>query len=115
MTSFYKLVSTSKHSINPGKHTEDIKIGKKKIVKVVNAVEKLKQLQALQFRYKEEFNSDQRLRAGFSAQQVQSVIPEAVIEVDGYLMLDMDVLKAYVRQAKKDLRKINKIKVKLEE
>jgi hypothetical protein len=28
-------------------------------------------------------------------------------------MLDMDVLKAYVREAKKELRKINKIKVKL--
>ena len=86
---------------------------KKKIVKVINAVEKLKQLQALQFRYKEEFNPDQRLRAGFSAQQVQEVIPEAVVEVDGYLMLDMDVLKAYVREAKKELRKINNIRVKV--
>ena len=28
-------------------------------------------------------------------------------------MLDMDVLKAYVREAKKDLRKINKTKVKI--
>ena len=88
-------------------------IKEKKIVKVTNALGKLKQLQALQFRYKEEFNSDQRLRAGFSAQQVQEIIPEAVIEVDGYLMLDMDVLKAYVREAKKELRKINKIRVKL--
>ena len=88
-------------------------IKEKKIVKVTNALGKLKQLQALQIRYKEEFNSDQRLRAGFSAQQVQEIIPEAVIEVDGYLMLDMDVLKAYVREAKKELRKINKIRVKL--
>lgn len=88
-------------------------IKKKKIVKITNALGKLKQLQALQFRYKEEFNSDQRLRAGFSAQQVQQVIPEAVFEEDGYLMLDMDVLKAYVRKAKKELRKINKIRVKL--
>ena len=88
-------------------------VKEKKVVKVTNALGKLKQLQALQFRYKEEFNSDQRLRAGFSAQQVQTVIPEAVIEVDGYLMLDMNVLKAYVRQAKKDLKKINKTKVKL--
>ena len=113
MTSFYKLMSTSSHSIEQGKYKENIKIGKKKVVKVINAIEKLKQLQALQFRYKEEFNSDQRLRAGFSAQQVQSVIPEAVVEVDGYLMLDMDVLKAYVREAKKELKKINKIRVKL--
>jgi hypothetical protein len=78
-----------------------------------NALGKLKQLQALQFRYKEEFNPDQRLRAGFSAQQVQGVIPEAVIDVDGCLMLDMNVLKAYVREAKKELKKINKIRVKL--
>jgi len=44
---------------------------------------------------------------------VQQVIPEAVFEENGYLMLDMDVLKAYVREAKKELRKINKIRVKL--
>ena len=103
--------------IHAGSFNQDVVAGtpikKKKVVKITNALGKLKQLQALQFRYKEEFNPDQRLRAGFSAQQVQTVIPEAVIEVDGYLMLDMDVLKAYVRQAKKDLKKINKIKVKL--
>tara|TARA_R100000388_G_C7111486_1_gene96786 strand:- start:83 stop:424 length:342 start_codon:yes stop_codon:yes gene_type:complete len=113
MTSFYKLMSTSSHPIDSGKYVDNIKIGKKKVVKVVNALEKLKQLQTLQFRYKEEFNPDQRLRAGFSAQQVQEVIPEAVFEVDGYLMLDMDVLKAYVREAKKELKKINNIRVKL--
>jgi len=88
-------------------------VKKKKVVKITNALGKLKQLQALQFRYKEEFDSDQRLRAGFSAQQVQTVIPEAVVEMDGYLALDMNVLKAYVRQAKKDLKKINNTKVKL--
>ena len=88
-------------------------IKKRKIVKIKNALGKLKQLQAIQFRYKPEVDSDQRLRAGFSAQQVQQIIPEAVFEEDGYLMLDMDVLKAYVREAKKELRKINKIRVKL--
>ena len=85
-------------------------IKEKKIVKVTNALGKLKQLQALQFRYKEEFNSDQRLRAGFSAQQVQMVIPEAVVEQDGYLMLDMNVLKKYVKEAKKELKKLDKLK-----
>jgi hypothetical protein len=88
-------------------------VKERKIVRVTNALGKLKKLQTLQFRYKEEFNSDQRLRAGFSAQQVKEIIPEAVFVEDGYLMLDMDVLKAYVREAKKELRKINKIKVKL--
>lgn len=104
-------------TIHRGSFDQDVIAGtpikKKKVVKITNALGKLKQLQALQFRYKEQFDSDQRLRAGFSAQQVQTVIPEAVVEIDGYLALDMDVLKAYVRQAKKDLRKINKTKVKL--
>ena len=104
-------------TIHNGSFDQNVVVGtpikKKKIVKIKNALGKLKQLQALQFRYKEEFNSDQRLRAGFSAQQVREVIPEAVFEEDGYLMLDMDVLKAYVREAKKELRKINKIRVKL--
>ena len=104
-------------TIHGGSFDQNVVVGKpikkRKIVKITNALGKLKQLQALQFRYKEEFNSDQRLRAGFSAQQVQSVIPEAVVEVDGYLMLDMEVLKAYVREAKKELKKINKIRVKL--
>ena len=104
-------------TINGGSFDQDIVAGtpikKKKIVKVKNALGKLKQLQAIQFRYKPEVDSDQRLRAGFSAQQVQQVIPEAVFEEDGYLMLDMDVLKAYVREAKKELRKINNIRVKL--
>ena len=104
-------------TINRGSFDQSVSAGtpirERKIIKVTNALGKLKQLQALQFRYKEEFDSDQRLRAGFSAQQVQMVIPEAVVEIDGYLALDIDVLKAYVRQAKKDLKKINKIKVKL--
>ena len=58
----------------------------------MSALEKLKKLQTIQFRYKEEFDKNQRLRAGFSAQQVKEVIPEAVVEQDGYLMLDMNVL-----------------------
>jgi len=103
--------------IETGNFTENIVVGtpikKRKIVKVTNALGKLKKLQTIQFRYKPEVDSDQRLRAGFSAQQVKEIIPEAVFEEDGYLMLDMDVLKAYVREAKKELRKINKIKVKL--
>ena len=104
-------------TIHKGSFDQNIVAGtpikKRKIVKIKNALGKLKQLQAIQFRYKPEVDSDQRLRAGFSAQQVQQVIPEAVFEEDGYLMLDMDVLKAYVREAKKELKKINNIRVKL--
>ena len=76
----------------------------------MSALEKLKKLQTIQFRYKEEFDTDQRLRAGFSAQQVREVIPEAVFEEDGYLMLDMDVLNNYVVEAKKELKELNKLK-----
>ena len=107
MTSFYKLMSTSSHPIDSGKYVDNIKIGKKKVVKVVNALEKLKQLQTLQFRYKEEFNPDQRLRAGFSAQQVQKVIPEAVVEENGILMLDMHVLREYRDKAEEELKAKN--------
>ena len=76
----------------------------------MSALEKLRKLQTIQFRYKEEVDSDQRLRAGFSAQQVKEVIPEAVFEEDGYLMLDMDVLNSYVVEAKKELKELNKLK-----
>ena len=76
----------------------------------MSALEKLRKLQTIQFRYKEEVDSDQRLRAGFSAQQVREVIPEAVFEEDGYLMLDMDVLNSYVVEAKKELKELNKLK-----
>ena len=96
--------------IHNGSFKEKVVAGKpsKKYLRIPSALEKLKKLQAIQFRYKKEVDSDQRLRAGFSAQQVQQVIPEAVFEEDGYLMLDMDVLKEYVREAKKELKKVNK-------
>ena len=73
----------------------------------MSALEKLKQLQAIQFRYKKEFDPEQKLRAGFSAQQVQKIIPEAVVEEDGFLMLDMNVLNRYMRQAKRELKAKN--------
>jgi len=69
----------------------------------VSALEKLKQLEPIQFRYKEEIDPTQPLRAGFSAQQVQKVIPEAVKEVDGVLMLDGNVLMNYIRMAREEL------------
>jgi len=69
----------------------------------VSALEKLKQLEPIQFRYKEELDPTQPLRAGFSAQQVQKVIPEAVHEIDGILMLDGNVLMNYIRMAREEL------------
>ena len=73
----------------------------------MSALEKLKQLEPIQFRYKENIDPKQALRAGFSAQQVQKIIPEAVVEEDGILMLDMDVLQKYMREAKRELRAKN--------
>tara|TARA_Y100000592_G_C5451620_1_gene309051 strand:+ start:1571 stop:1795 length:225 start_codon:yes stop_codon:yes gene_type:complete len=69
----------------------------------MSAVEKLKKLKPIQFRYKKELDPSQPLRAGFSAQQVREIIPEAVIEINGVLMLDMNILKSYVETAKKEL------------
>ena len=69
----------------------------------MSALEKLKQLEPIQFRYKEELDPTQPLRDGFSAQQVQKVIPEAVKEVDGVLMVDGNVLMNYIRMAREEL------------
>ena len=70
-------------------------------------LEKLKQLEPIQFRYKKQYDPLQKLRAGFSAQQVQKVIPEAVVEEDGILMLDMYVLREYMHKAKEELKAKN--------
>ena len=70
-------------------------------------LEKPKQLEPIQFRYKKEYDPDQKLRAGFSAQQVQKVIPEAVVEEDGILMLDMYVLREYRDKAEEELKAKN--------
>jgi len=69
----------------------------------VSALDKLKKLEPIQFRYKENIDPTQSLRAGFSAQQVQEIIPEAVHEVNGVLMLDLNVLRNYLSLAKEEL------------
>ena len=69
----------------------------------MSALEKLKKLEPIQFRYKENIDPTQSLRAGVSAQQVQEKIPEAVHEVDGVLMLDLNVLRNYLSLAKEEL------------
>ena len=70
-------------------------------------LEKLKQLEPIQFRYKKQYDPHQKLRAGFSAQQVQKVITEAVVEEDGILMLDMHVLREYRDKAEEELKAKN--------
>ena len=69
----------------------------------MSALEKLKQLEPIQFRYDKRLDSNQSLRAGFSAQQVQKIIPEAVHEVDGVLMLDLNVLRNYLSLAREEI------------
>ena len=69
----------------------------------MSALEKLKQLEPIQFRYNEKLDPSQTLRVGFSAQQVQKIIPEAVHEVDGVLMLDINVLRNYVALAREEI------------
>ncbi len=69
----------------------------------MSALEKLKQLEPIQFRYSSGLDPSQSLRAGFSAQQVQQIIPEAVHEVDGVLMLDLNVLRNYVSLAREEI------------
>ena len=69
----------------------------------MSAIEKLRQLEPIQFRYKENIDPTQSLRAGFSAQQVQEIIPEAVHEVDGVLLLDLNVLRNYLALAREEL------------
>ena len=69
----------------------------------MSALDKLKKLEPIQFRYKENIDPTQSLRAGFSAQQVQEIIPEAVHEVNGVLMLDLNVLRNYLSLAKEEL------------
>ncbi len=69
----------------------------------MSALEKLKQLEPIQFRYNEEIDPSKTLRGGFSAQQVQQVIPEAVHEVDGVLMIDINVLRNYLTLAREEI------------
>lgn len=70
----------------------------------MNIIEKLKQLEPIQFRYVKSLDPDQALRAGFSAQQVQKIMPEAVYKnKDGFLMLKPEVLRSYIARARKEL------------
>jgi len=69
----------------------------------VSALEKLKQLEPIQFRYNEEIDPSKTLRGGFSAQQVQQVIPEAVHEIGGVLRIDVNVLRNYLTLAREEI------------
>ena len=62
--------------------------------------DRVAQLQPIQFRYDKTIDPEQKLRAGFSAQQVAQVFPDAVIEKDGLLYIDQQTLGDYIQQAR---------------
>ena len=73
----------------------------------MRVLDKLKQLEPVQFKYIQSLDPATKLRAGFIAQQVQKIIPEAVVEIDGVLHLDLIVLRSYYYQAKQELKQQN--------
>ena len=68
----------------------------------MSVLEKVLQLEPINFRYTKQVDPNQSLRAGFSAQQVQQIFPDAVKEVDGVLMLDCIRLEEYITAAFKE-------------
>lgn len=72
----------------------------------MSALERVLALQPIQFRYLESVDASGRERAGFSAQQVQEVVPEAVIEINGVLTLDLGVIKRLVEEARDEMARM---------
>ncbi len=68
----------------------------------MSILERVRRLTPLQFRYRRELDPSGVLRGGFSAQQVQEVFPDAVVEVNGVLMIDLKVLGRYVELARQE-------------
>ena len=65
----------------------------------VDSRDRVAQLQPIQFRYHKDIDPEQKLRAGFSAQQVAQVFPDAVIKQNGYLFINKAKLNGYIQQA----------------
>lgn len=74
----------------------------------VSVLDRVKELIPIQFRYIPDIDPDQRLRAGFSAQQVKALFPDAVIDIDGVLVIRIDVLRNYIKQAVEEQAQIKK-------
>ncbi|NBR90672.1 MAG: tail fiber domain-containing protein [Rhodobacteraceae bacterium] len=72
----------------------------------MSALERVLALQPIQFRYLESVDASGLERAGFSAQQVREVIPEAVIEINGIVALDLGVIRQLVEEARKEMAQI---------
>lgn len=61
--------------------------------------DRVAQLVPIQFRYDSALDPSQRLRGGFSAQQVATVFPDVVFEEEGVLKIDGGKLSGYIHQA----------------
>jgi len=71
----------------------------------VSILDKVRQLVPIQFKYKQD--EEQLVRAGFSAQQVQQLFPDAVTADNGKLYIKLDVLQRYINQAYEELPRKN--------
>lgn len=62
-------------------------------------LDRVRQLRPVSFRYIEDIDPKQEPRAGFIAQEVQEIFPEAVVEENGVLLIDLRVLIRLVTEA----------------
>ena len=65
----------------------------------MSVLERMLQLEPINFRYKEVIKPKQLLRAGLSAQLVKQLLPDAVIQINGLLVINQDILQRYISQA----------------
>jgi hypothetical protein len=76
------------------------------------AVEQIKKLRSVEFNWREEASNDRRLQLGFIAQEVEQVIPEAVINAEDTYLLDkgaiISVLVAAVQELTERLEKVER-------
>ena len=64
----------------------------------MSVLERMLQLEPINFRYKEVIKPKQLLRAGLSAQLVKQLLPDAVIQINGLLVINQDILQKYITQ-----------------
>ena len=65
----------------------------------MSVLERMLQLEPINFRYKEVIKPKQLLRAGLSAQLVKQLLPDAVMQINGLLVINQDILQRYISQA----------------
>ena len=70
----------------------------------MSVLERMLQLEPINFRYKEVIKPKQLLRAGLSAQLVKQLLPDAVIQINGLLVINQDILQKYITQVFNEAR-----------